>query len=193
MTIKEPVKGKRNDREGEPEIEPAASQTSTGPCAAAAAPLAAASIDDEPEIPMVKATSVEVDSKYPVATVTSASCGRSSIENAETTSTLATTTYPTSTGTTVVTQQQQPQPYPTGEGTPIPQNARWVRVKHNGGITWSICAIVSTFTCCIMLLPCGVFAFLCPCDSIPGYEVDGQVYDERGRPLGHVSKLRVAY
>eukprot|EP00429_Kryptoperidinium_foliaceum_P114956 CAMPEP_0176311266 /NCGR_PEP_ID=MMETSP0121_2-20121125/66050_1 /TAXON_ID=160619 /ORGANISM="Kryptoperidinium foliaceum, Strain CCMP 1326" /LENGTH=178 /DNA_ID=CAMNT_0017653283 /DNA_START=8 /DNA_END=544 /DNA_ORIENTATION=- len=97
-----------------------------------------------------------------------------------------TTAYPPAgTPPTVVTQQV------TGQGTPIPEGARWITVKHVGGVTWSLCALISTLTCFIVLLPCGLWALLCPCDQIRAYEVNGQVYDEHGRPLGHISKLRV--
>ncbi len=81
---------------------------------------------------------------------------------------------------------------PIGQGSQIPEGARWITVKHIGGNTWSICAIISVLSCCITLLPCGLWAFLCPCDDIRAYEINGQVYDESGRPLGHISKLTVA-
>lgn len=74
----------------------------------------------------------------------------------------------------------------------IPEGARWIKIKHSGGKTWSLCVVVSVLTCLLVLLPCGVFAFLCPCDEILAYEVNGEVYDEQGRHLGHISKLRLA-
>lgn len=104
--------------------------------------------------------------------------------NAQPQSQVSTPAGTTNNSSVVVTQQ-------TPSGTPIPAGARWITVKHIGGVTWSICAIVSTVTCCLTLCPCGVWAFLCPCDEIRAYEVNGQVYDEHGRPLGRVNELRV--
>jgi hypothetical protein len=80
--------------------------------------------------------------------------------------------------------------YPMGQGAPLPTGARWITIKHVGGVTWTLCTLISILTCCIVLCPCGLWAFACPCDEIRAYEVNGQVYDEHGRPLGHISKFR---
>lgn len=147
--------------------------------------------DPENYIPMVVATPMSNDenpSHSPFIHSQNASC---EVHNPTTT---LTTTYPQTTTSAVVAQPQQPQQQqqqPMGQGSTIPQGARWITIKHVGGVTWSLCAIISTLTCCIVLCPCGLWAFLCPCDEIRAYEINGQVYDEHGRPLGHISKLRV--
>lgn len=110
-------------------------------------------------------------------------------DTATTQSPTATSTVVTSTNPVVVVPGA-PHP-PTGQGSPIPEGARWITVSFIGGTTWSICAIVSTITCCMTACPCGVWAFLCPCDEIRAYEVNGQVFDEFGRPLGSIYDLRV--
>ena len=104
---------------------------------------------------------------------------------------VATATVLSNTSPIVYPPGNTPAPPPTGQGKPIPVGARWITIKHIGGVTWTICGVVSTIFCCLMCCPCGVWAFLCPCDEIRGYVLDGQVFDEHGRPLGSIDRLRV--
>lgn len=65
-----------------------------------------------------------------------------------------------------------------------PSGGQWVTRKSIGPATWSTCAIVSCCTCIFCLLPCGLWAFLCPCDKKLVYIYHGTAYDEHGRVVG---------
>jgi hypothetical protein len=193
MTIKE-TKSSGQTGTGEPDIVFSSDQAAAGepdivfsadqnPSSSATA--AAGNSHNEPDIPIVMATLLpEIKTAKPeVVDATSSGTGT----QYNTTS----PTHPSASAPPVVVQQMHQHPT-HGQGTPIPEGARWITVKHPGGVTWTLCAIISTVTCCIVFCPCGLWALLCPCDQIRAYEVNGQVYDEHGRPLGHISKLRIA-
>jgi hypothetical protein len=50
---------------------------------------------------------------------------------------------------------------------------------------------VSVATCLCCCCPCGLFALLCPCDNEAVYEINGQVYDPRGKFLGASRNIRM--
>eukprot|EP00525_Craspedostauros_australis_P000852 CAMPEP_0198113972 /NCGR_PEP_ID=MMETSP1442-20131203/5499_1 /TAXON_ID= /ORGANISM="Craspedostauros australis, Strain CCMP3328" /LENGTH=276 /DNA_ID=CAMNT_0043771183 /DNA_START=103 /DNA_END=933 /DNA_ORIENTATION=- len=85
----------------------------------------------------------------------------------------------------------QAQTPPSGAALALPPGGRWVEIKHVGPATWTICTAVSVFTCIFMLLPCGVWAFLCPCDSQTAYLANGTLYDRQGNVLGNAGRFRL--
>jgi hypothetical protein len=72
----------------------------------------------------------------------------------------------------------------------LPPGGRWVRVQGAGGNTFTICCIVSVFTCIFTLLPCGLWAYLCPCDERRAYLVNGKLFDEDGGMIGSAHSRR---
>lgn len=144
--------------------------------------------DNQVNIPMVAATLVTPDNSTTLLNHNNEPYVKPSVA-IETT---PTTNYPaTDNAAMVTTPPPVQQANPMGQGTPLPTGARWITIKHAGGVTWTLCTLVSVLTCCMVLCPCGLWAFACPCDEIRAYEVNGQVYDQHGRPLGHISKFRV--
>lgn len=83
-------------------------------------------------------------------------------------------------------QQQQQQQTPPG----LPPGGRWVHLTKIGPATWTTCAIVSVITCFFTCFPCGVWAFLCPCDEERAYLVDGKLFDDHGRMIGSARSRR---
>jgi len=96
-----------------------------------------------------------------------------------------TPTSPTATGPTVV-------PTATTQACPpnTPPGGSWVAIRRVGPATWSMCFGISVVTCCCVLLPCGLWAFLCPCDQERAYLVNGKVFDEDGRMIGNARNMQ---
>ena len=65
-----------------------------------------------------------------------------------------------------------------------PPGGEWVRRKVIGPATWTTCTIISVVSCLFCLLPCGLWALLCPCDQKLVYAHHGKAYDEHGRVVG---------
>jgi hypothetical protein len=147
-------------------------------------------IEAEPEIPMVAAFPVEA-----VATSTTSNTQiptSSMISTSVSTSTTATATATTTPQVVVTTTQITTM----AEGHPLhtmPVDARWVRVKRCGPATWTICGLVSVFTCILCCMPCGFWALLFPCDYERAYEHQGKIYDEHGQYLGNARNMRVMW
>ena len=66
----------------------------------------------------------------------------------------------------------------------VPPNGRWVLLKEIGPNTWTLCTVLSIVTCWFMLMPCGLWALLCPCDERLAYLSDGKLYNEAGGLIG---------
>jgi hypothetical protein len=66
----------------------------------------------------------------------------------------------------------------------VPPGGRWVKMRHIGNSTWITFGIVSAVTCLFMCFPCGVWAFLCPCDERDAYLVNAKLFDEHGDMIG---------
>ena len=67
-----------------------------------------------------------------------------------------------------------------------------VYVKTIGSQTWAWCCIISIITCCFTGCPCGVFAFLCPCDETAVYPRGGRVYSNDTRAgMGNAANMNV--
>jgi hypothetical protein len=84
--------------------------------------------------------------------------------------------------------QESPNIAPQSGQVRVPPNAppggQWISKKVIGPATWSICTSVSILTCLFTCLPCGVWAFACPCDEKIVYVFQGTAYDEHGRVVG---------
>lgn len=91
----------------------------------------------------------------------------------------------------VTTNQEAINEDPIGHGKSLPTGARLIIIKRAGCLTWMVCAVVCVVTLG-MGTPLGLWAFVCPCDETRAYEVNGEVYDENGQPLGPISKFRTA-
>jgi hypothetical protein len=139
-------------------------------------------IEAEPEIPFATAIPIE-PSAPPEKFVTSAASG---------TSTFAAPVITSGTAPPTSSVQVVMAPATTTPGNHLPPNApaggRWVGVQRIGPQTWTICAVVSVVSCFFFCLPCGVWAFCCPCDRERCYEVNGTIYDQDGRCLGSISR-----
>ena len=94
-------------------------------------------------------------------------------------------------GVLATTNQEATKELPTtmGQRASLPTGARLITIKRIGCVTWSLCAVISVVTFGLGT-PLGLWAFVCPCDERQAYEVNGEVYDEDGQPLGHISKFR---
>jgi hypothetical protein len=68
----------------------------------------------------------------------------------------------------------------------VPPGGQWVSRKFIGPATWSTCITVSAVSCILCLLPCGLWAFVCPCDTRLVYAYQGRAYDEQGQFLGSI-------
>ena len=67
-----------------------------------------------------------------------------------------------------------------------------VYVKRIGPQTWALCWSISMVTCLFTCFPCGIFAFLCPCDEVPVYVRDGKVYDNNsGACVGNAANMNI--
>mmetsp|Transcript_2130 Transcript_2130/g.3264 ORF Transcript_2130/g.3264 Transcript_2130/m.3264 type:complete len:234 (+) Transcript_2130:240-941(+) len=80
---------------------------------------------------------------------------------------------------------------PNGRAPPpgVPAGGTWGRGKSVGPATLTVCTAISVISCCMIFLPCGLWALLCPCDQRDMYAVHNKAYDEHGRYLGPVQKL----
>lgn len=82
----------------------------------------------------------------------------------------------------------------TGASAPpppgLPPGGRWVLVKRIGPTTWAFCIGFSVLFCWFFLLPCGLWAFLCPCDERRAYLVNGKLFDEHGGMIGSAHSRR---
>lgn len=98
-----------------------------------------------------------------------------------------------STTTTTVTHvpATSSQTTPTTSYPPpgVADGGTWGSIKHSGGGTWALCAVISIVGCMVTLFPCGVFAFCCPCDEKDAYLVNHKLYDHNGRYLGKVNNF----
>jgi hypothetical protein len=84
-------------------------------------------------------------------------------------------------------------PVATASADPPPGVApggRWVLVHGLGPNTWTVCAIVSAVFCVFTCLPCGLWAFLCPCDERRAYLLNGKLFDEDGGMVGSAHSRR---
>jgi hypothetical protein len=147
-------------------------------------------IEAEPEIPMVAA--------FPVEAVAASTTSHTQIPTSSMISTSAAGTRTTATATTtpqVLVTITPPTTTTMAEGQPhtMPVDARWVRVKRCGPATWTICGVVSVFTCILCCMPCGFWALLFPCDYERAYEHQGKIYDEHGQYLGNARNMRVLW
>lgn len=66
----------------------------------------------------------------------------------------------------------------------LPPGGQWVSLQGAGCNTWTVCTIVSVISCLFICLPCGLWAFLCPCDDRRAYLVNGKLFDESGGMIG---------
>jgi hypothetical protein len=107
--------------------------------------------------------------------------------------TIYTVTGPASAVPVVVPEHSKVPPNaPTGgyHHSQVPPNAppggQWVSRKFIGPATRSTCITVSAISCLLCLVPCGYWAFVCPCDTELVYACQGRAYDEQGQFLGSI-------
>jgi hypothetical protein len=142
---------------------------------------------ETPDVPFATATLASSDAKptAPFATATLASSVASPAPSAVV---LVPTTSATTSTETYGAATTPSSTVPAGRARVPPPNAplggHWVSRKFTGPATWTTCAIVSICTCFFCFLPCGVWAFLCPCDKKRVYTCHGTAYDEHGRVVG---------
>ena len=72
----------------------------------------------------------------------------------------------------------------------VPPGGRWVLLQGPGANTWTVCTILSVIFCVFTCLPCGLWAFLCPCDERRAYLVNGKLFDEDGGMIGSAHSRR---
>jgi hypothetical protein len=102
---------------------------------------------------------------------------------------------PPATTSTTTTTTTIPAPAQAGTSHPppgIPDGGYWGTANVIGPATWTTCAVVSCVCCFLTLLPCGLFALLCPCDRGDVYAVSGRVYDRGGKYMGPASRFNMA-
>lgn len=79
------------------------------------------------------------------------------------------------------------QPVLVGDRPPppgLPPGGRWVKMRHIGNGTWLACGIISAVFCVFMCMPCGLWAFLCPCDEREVYLANGKLFNQDGGVIG---------
>jgi hypothetical protein len=132
-------------------------------------------IKEEPPVPFAIATKAE----EPVVPLAAAASCAPSAPYAPSVAVPTTTPTYTTPSSTVPSHHQQSQVPPNA-----PPGGQWVMKKVIGPATWTTCTVVSVISCFFCLLPCGVWALLCPCDRKLVYACQGKAYDEQGRVVG---------
>jgi hypothetical protein len=141
-----------------------------------------AQIEEEINLGIQETQAVPFATATPTGTAPSEPYAKAEPTTVATTSTYTPTTStftPSATATVTATTQQGAQVPPNA-----PPGGHWINKKYIGAATWSTCAIVSCVTCFLFLLPCGLWALLCPCDQKLVYVVHGKAYDGQGQVVG---------